>query len=153
AHRNLWDDMRDPDGLKRGGRLVMLGTPNLGSFNAVQMLMGLNDVLKVLSFIDLGHKPADRLRVAASFGGGFDFLRAAGNVDLLYDPATYTASPVLKSSLDGARSFQRAIAGAIDKDRMVYIAGFNRDTADGIADPKRLAESAGYSFTKKGDGT
>jgi pimeloyl-ACP methyl ester carboxylesterase len=38
-HPQLWKSMRDPE-LVRGGRLIMLGTPNYGSFAIAQVMTG-----------------------------------------------------------------------------------------------------------------
>ena len=44
-HKDLWDKLRDGEG-SRGGRLIMLGTPNFGSFAIPQALTGGEKMIK-----------------------------------------------------------------------------------------------------------
>ena len=52
-HQKHWDAMRGDD--QQGGRLVMLGTPNFGSFNIPQVFTGVESLVVLLSRADLGH--------------------------------------------------------------------------------------------------
>ena len=52
-HPDVWRSMQDPAGQGRGGRLVMLGTPNRGSFAIVLALSGEEKIVKTLGKISL----------------------------------------------------------------------------------------------------
>ncbi len=60
-HKDLWQET--------GGRLVMLGTPNAGSFAAVQTLMGKSSLVKYLAAADIFQNKADWFEVVNSFVG------------------------------------------------------------------------------------
>ena len=51
-HPNLWEAMEDP-GLVRGGRLIMLGTPNYGSFGIPQVITGQDKMISLLATLDV----------------------------------------------------------------------------------------------------
>ena len=150
-----WASMADPNNLRQGGRLVMLGTPNFGSFAIPRLLYGLNDALNLVSKIDLWHGLDDYLRIAATFPGVFQMLPALGHLpglELLYRSASFTRVPVAQHHLEDALAFQSELAPA-DPARMVYIAGYDRATPSKIVDASQMAANSSYSFTKYGDGT
>jgi pimeloyl-ACP methyl ester carboxylesterase len=156
-HPERWKSMAD-EKLEKGGRLVMLGTPNYGSFAIPRLLFGRNDVLDVLVKINLAHL-LDRsffINIIRTFTGAYQMLpvraKLAG-LDPLYRSTTYAAAQVRQEHLDSAEDFQREIAGAIDRARMVYVAGYNRLTFSGITNPGALALDSGYTVTMRGDGT
>jgi pimeloyl-ACP methyl ester carboxylesterase len=140
----------------KGGRLVMLGTPNYGSFAIPKLLLGTNDVLRLLNKIDIRHSAAQILQIACTFTGGYQMMPAKGHIeglDILYKATTYAATPIDQRLLDGAVVFQNEIAKVVDPERMVYIAGYNRPTPAAIKNPASLASDDGYVLSKKGDGT
>ncbi len=49
------------------GKLVMLGTPNYGSFAIPLLFNGINDTINTVAKIDIAHSTADLLQVAKSF--------------------------------------------------------------------------------------
>jgi pimeloyl-ACP methyl ester carboxylesterase len=133
----------------KAGRLIMLGTPNYGSFAIPRLLSGFNQALKVIATIDIHHGMDALLKVAATFPGIYQMMPALGKLpglDALYRAATYTSVPVAQRHLDDALSFQKQISGAVDPSRMVYIAGCNRVT------PVNLTPD-GYAWSTAGDGT
>src|SRR4029453_407285 len=69
----LWDKMRGADGT-RGGRLIMLGTPNYGSFAIPQVLTGVEKMLRWLARIDLSHNMSKLLEVIDSFVGSYQMM-------------------------------------------------------------------------------
>ncbi len=147
-HGALWQRMAP-------GRLVMLGTPNHGSFAIPKLYSGLNDVVRVLSLVDVVHSLDDLLLIARNFSGALQMMPSLLKLDdvgKLYDPATYHCRPLLNRFND-AKDFHKEIAGVVDPQRMIYIAGFNHATEDGIADWNRLDKQEGYHLTPDGDGT
>lgn len=136
--------------------LVMLGTPNYGSFAIPRLLLGTNDVLSLIAKMDLSHSPRQLLDVARTFVGAYQMMPAKGHIDgldALYKSASYNIAPIPQALLDGALAFQNEIAAAIDKDRMAYVAGYNRVTPAAIKDVTQLANDNGYFLSKRGDGT
>ena len=156
-HPERWKSMAD-EKLEKGGRLVMLGTPNYGSFAIPRLLFGRNDVLDVLIKINLAHL-LDRsffINIIRTFTGAYQMLPVRAKLDgldCLYRSATYSSAQVRQEHLDGAEDFQREIADSIDRARMVYVAGYNRLTFAGIANPDALGIDNGYTVTMRGDGT
>ena len=138
------------------GRLVMLGTPNYGSFAIPRLLFGNNSVLHLIDKIDFHHSLDDLLRVAATFPSTYQMLPSSDRLpglERLFDAASYTQTPVLQRALDEARDFQRQIAPVVDPGRMLYVAGYNLATPNEIADYEKLGVDAGYRFSLHGDGT
>ncbi len=155
-HPDLWKSMADPAGLKRGGRLVMLGTPNYGSFGSVQFLFGKNDVLSLVDKLDLRAGLGELLGVAKSFLSVYHMLPALSREvsdRRLFDVRTYTRTSVESVRLEDAQRFHDEIAGVTDPSRLVYVAGYNQRTPNRISDWKELHSADGYDYTLLGDGT
>lgn len=124
-----------PHRWKVGGRLVMLGTPNRGSFAALQALTGCADVLHSLAMLDLKHDLNALTAMVDSFPGLYQLQpspSAIPAVERLYDPALYSPRLSLSAAhLQTAR--QRHLA--LDQgpfERMIYIAGCNQPTVQGV---------------------
>jgi pimeloyl-ACP methyl ester carboxylesterase len=143
-----------PDGMR--ANLVMLGTPNYGSFAIPRMLLGTNEVMNLVAKIDIHHDSTELLQIAKTFTGTYQMMPARGHIDgldLLYKSPTYNVVPISQKLLDDALIFQNEIVGAIDPARMVSVAGYNRVTPAAIKDPTQLANDNGYILSKRGDGT
>lgn len=152
-HGDRWNKKDSAENL---ARLVMLGTPNYGSFAIPRLLLGTNDILNLISKIDLSHNRADLLNVAKTFVGAYQMLPVRGRLDgldILYKAPTYNVVSVDQPLLDQAEAFQAEIAPVVDTQRMVYVAGYNRPTLAGIQDPSQLESDRGYLLSLKGDGT
>jgi hypothetical protein len=138
------------------GRLIMLGAPNHGSFDAAQLLSGYSTVLKIISLLDLKHGVDGILRTAATFASIFQMLpdkRLLTEPELsLWDPATYPLPPG-DEYFRCAAQFWDDLAPAADPDRMICVLGANRATAVGVRDTAGLAGPDGYEFSMAGDGT
>ncbi len=142
------------DGMR--ANLVMLGTPNYGSFAISKLLFGTNDVLALVAKMDLSHGPHQLLETAKTFKGAYQMMPAKGHLDgldILYKSATYTETAIPQALLDDSLLFQQQIAAAIDVNRMAYVAGYNRVTPAAIRDVTQLASDNGYILSKRGDGT
>lgn len=139
-------------GAERIERLVMLGTPNAGSFAPVQALRGTYAVVRKLAALDQMHT-AETLasEVYSTFPGLYELLPAEGTtaIDLL-DAGSWPArgprpDPAL---LAAARSSLRGLAPA--DSRMALIAGYGRPTVTGV---QRSGSGFEYFVTRNGDGT
>ena len=139
-------------GQERIERLVMLGTPNSGSFAPVQALRGTYAVVRKLAALDQVHS-AETLasEVYSTFPGLYELLPAEGTTALdLFDPSAWPATgprpdPAL---LAAARSSLRGLAPG--DERMVLIAGHARPTVTGV---RRAGAEFEYVVTRDGDGT
>ena len=148
--------LRHADRWAKGGRLIMLGTPNRGSFAIPQVITGALDTVRKLALVDVTHSRAELLGVLNSFPGSMQMLpspAAMKDMERMYDAKTWAAYGVGQKLLDGARASHERLAKIVDRDRMAYIAGCNVPTKCGVRDWQRLDDPAGYTDTLDGDGT
>lgn len=155
---SMWDRGKGADRApgSRGGRLVMLSTPNHGSFEVVRTLFGLSRTLLLLANLDLHNSQTDLTRVFSSFVTPWQLLpseRAWPGVKRLYDPKTYRDDlDVSRARLALGREHHRRLRDVVDISRMVCINGSNRPTVDGISSYKDLSNIENYTATLHGDG-
>ncbi len=149
-HGNVWAAM---------GKLIMLGTPNHGSLAITQLYTGMYRLIRIIAVLDVHHNLAQLLQYAKLFAGTYqmlprtELLQETANPERVFDPATYgSLNPPLPRFQD-AKQFQQEIFPILNPERMVYIAGSNQPTADGITDWTKLSTAAGYHMTALGDGT
>ncbi|CAN5599125.1 hypothetical protein BH20VER1_BH20VER1_10270 [soil metagenome] len=141
---------------KAGGRLVMLGTPNHGSFAIPQVITGAKPIVRKLAAVDLKHKLPDLLAVLNSFPGFYQMLPSPlimSSMSPLYKAATYGSSNPSQQLLDNALQHHRRLASVVDGQRMLYVAGANQATHGDIADFGRINSLEGYRSSLAGDGT
>jgi len=127
--------VKRPDIWESLGRLVMLGTPNRGSFAVPLILTGEEAIVKTLAFVDMRGRPEDLLNVVSTFPGIYQMLPdpesepADDHHKQLFDAATWgSGSQVSQRLLTGARTFHAELGGFVDKKRMVYVAGYGHPT-------------------------
>jgi pimeloyl-ACP methyl ester carboxylesterase len=162
-HRERWEKMWDErSGGRSGGRLVMLGTPNHGSFAVPLLINGLSGVIRWLAAASQPHTLRDVLEITNSFVGTYQMLPSPyvmPSMQPLYDSQTYADLPVPQNvpqrRLDEALQHHAALRDVIDTERMIYVAGYNHPTINGISDFAKLHSiEEGYSATlTAGDGT
>lgn len=156
--RTMWDAGDATAGRvpgTHGGRLVMLGTPNHGSFAIPQAIVGLDDLVQKLTLIDIRHNLPEILEILNSFVGSFQMLPspiALPEMAPLYEPATWGDLNIVEARLANARAQHEALRDVVDPERMVYVAGTNRATYDDIDDFKHLDRKESYGVTWAGDG-
>ncbi len=154
-HQDLWEKMRDSEG-SRGGRLLMLGTPNFGSFAIPQAFTGVEKMVKWLAAIDLDHNLTELLEILDSFVGSYQMLPAPNKIpastQAIYRQESWGAFPVSAVHLRRAFQFHQNLEsnGTIDPERMIYIAGCNQETLAGltVVSPGEFD----YTVTHDGDG-
>jgi pimeloyl-ACP methyl ester carboxylesterase len=154
-HPETWAAMADPNGLKRGGRLIMLGTPNRGSFAIPFVLTGEEKTVRILERFDLAHDMAELLGIINTFVGSYQMMpsprRDFGDDRLkLFVQQNWGPFPVVQANLDRGRRFQEALDTVTDAARLVYVAGYDQATpfrvrVDGPGD-------FSYQETRDGDG-
>jgi pimeloyl-ACP methyl ester carboxylesterase len=133
-------------------RLIMLGTPNEGSFASVQALRGTYPFVRRMSRLDHRHS-ADYLaaKVFNTFPGLYHMLpsRRLEGIDL-FDPHDWPADgPAPSAQILGRVAAVRAALAPPDS-RMVHIVGVNQETVVGM---RRTAAGFEYAMTNNGDGT
>src|SRR5262245_3749955 len=143
-----------PAAMKKLGRLVMLGTPNHGSFAAVQALRGTHDLVQKLALFDLREDPEELAsRVLQTFPSLHQLLPAASewsDIDL-YDARAWPKRGLRPRQplLDEARSWPSHLAPA-DR-RFFLIAGVNEPTVTNLTLAADGTEFV-YESTDAGDG-
>jgi pimeloyl-ACP methyl ester carboxylesterase len=155
-HPQLWGAMQDPAGAA-GGRLVMLGTPNFGSYAAVHALAGADRVTELLAACDSRHDTQAVLVVAGTFAGSYQLLpapsRLPGSLSSLYQADTWPRqAAVSQALLDRAWTFHEALARgpSVNPERMICVAGCARPTLAGLAIAGRGEFE--YLLSLEGDG-
>lgn len=147
-----WEKMADDSG--RGGRLVMLGTPNHGSFAIPQVITGLEGMVRKLALVDLKHGLNDLLPVFNTFLGSYQMLPsplAMPEIKWLYEASAYAPVVVSQAHLDRALKHHESLARVVDAQRMIYVAGYDQPTFSGFKKKQPAAEDA-YIVTADGDG-
>lgn len=162
-----------PGRWNQGGRLVMLGTPNQGSYSAVSAISGDLDLIRQIDLLDSRHSQEDFRSVIKSFPSIYQLLpspkqlspeHSRENLEKLYRPETYGSdTEISPEHLSNARDFHELLAQApFDPERMVQIAGHAEPTMllkDIDALPKLFREPASeenrhsaFTSTCNGDG-
>jgi pimeloyl-ACP methyl ester carboxylesterase len=150
----MWDKQSDEKG-KSGGRLIMLGTPNHGTFVTVQVITGLDSIVKKLALLDFFHSASELVKIFNTFAGIYQLLPSPfilESMEPLYTSETYGNLNVPQHHLDNARKHHEWLRHAIDPERMVYIAGYNQPTISDIKDIANLRVDESYKVTRNGDG-
>jgi pimeloyl-ACP methyl ester carboxylesterase len=156
-HTDRWDEMWDDgsDG-RLGGRLIMLGTPNYGSFEIPRAMTGLGDAVRKLALADITHDRTSLLSILNTFVGSYQMLPSPDimpKMEPLYDSETYVGLRIPQSRLDIARKHHKLLREAIGAERMVYVAGYDRPTYSDIDHPSHVNREEAYAVTLQGDGT
>jgi pimeloyl-ACP methyl ester carboxylesterase len=154
-HEDRWNKMSVGDG-RSVGRLIMLGTPNHGSYAIPQAITGIATMVKRLAMLDLTHNTTELLQVLNSFVGSYQMLpshlRVSG-IHRLYEAETYRGWGASQSRLDKAKKHHEDLQSAVAPERMLYVAGRDQATFGGINDLDNLGKLEAYDVTTRGDGT
>jgi hypothetical protein len=143
----------DSDGADRVTRLVMLGTPNYGSFSPVQALSGYHPLVGKVAALDLKHDEQALVNdVFGSFPGLYQMLPARDRftgIDLYrLDNWPPTGMAPHADLLAAAPDIHAQLAP--NDDRFVLIAGINQQT---IVAVRREGDEFVFSQSLEGDGT
>jgi pimeloyl-ACP methyl ester carboxylesterase len=134
-------------------RVVLLGTPNQGSFAPVQVLRGTYATVRKIARLD-GATTVERLteEVFNSFPSLYQMVPAAGRrgVPDLLDPRAWPESgpPLRLSLLERARRFREGLPAA--DQRFAAIAGVGQET---VTSASKGRDGFAYTVTRHGDGT
>ncbi len=134
-------------------KLIMLGTPNRGSFAPVQALRGTYPFVRKLARLDRRHSPEHlAAQVFCTFPGLYHMLPASQGrsmLDLL-DPRSWPGKdpkPHTKLLRQAAAARERLAAPDA---RMTHIVGINRET---VVTVRRQSRGFEYGSSVNGDGT
>jgi pimeloyl-ACP methyl ester carboxylesterase len=134
-------------------RVVLLGTPNRGSFAPVQVLRGTYATVRKIARLDAA-TTAERLteEVFNGFPSLYQMIPAAGRKgapDLMDSRAWPDSGPALRPPLlERARRFREGLL-PVDQ-RFVAIAGVGQETVTAVSKGK---DGFAYTVTRHGDGT
>jgi pimeloyl-ACP methyl ester carboxylesterase len=125
-------------GAENLGKIVMLGTPNHGTFSTIQGIRGDHWLIRSLSAFDTEHTSAELGAVFATFPSIYEQLptrRALPNLDI-YAPTSWPRSGLHPDHalLARAPAIQEALAPvrAPVRGQLFVIAGHGRTTIDGV---------------------
>ena len=151
----VWASMQDPTGQGRGGRLIMMGTPNRGSLASVLALTGEEGLVQKLELLDLRHGKRELQEILNTFLGTYQILptplmELGDDHKKLFQAASWGSLPVHQGMLDRAKAFITELDPVLDPGRLLYVAGYHQET------PHRVrVEAPGrfkYESTLDGDG-
>jgi pimeloyl-ACP methyl ester carboxylesterase len=148
--------LRHGDRWNKGGRLVMLGTPNHGSFAIPQVITGAIDTVRKLAVVDIKHSRPEIVAILNTMPGSMQMLPSPlvmPAMEKMYDATTWSSYGVARKLLDLARTSHTRLQRIVDGTRMSYVAGCNKVTKVDVADWSRLDDPAGYTDSLAGDGT
>lgn len=140
-------------GTRHVERVVLLGTPNRGSFAPVQALRGTYAVIRKIARLD-GATTAERLteEVFNSFPSLYQMVPVPGRrgaTDLLDPRAWPDSGPALRPPLfERARRFRDGLPPA--DERFVAVAGVGQETVTAVS---KRRNGFIYTITRHGDGT
>ena len=136
-------------------RVLLLGTPNFGSYAAVQALRGSYAVVRKLALLDLRHDAEELASgVFSTFPSLYHLLpfgRAAEGVDFHQQASWPAAGPRPEPArLRAAQHLEQALAPA--DSRFIVIAGIGERTVHG-AQLDASRDQFSYAISRLGDGT
>jgi len=150
SHAGLWDDIC----AREGARLLMLGTPNSGSFDAVETLLGTYPAIQQLALLDPDNDAGKIAAIFAQFPGVLELLPKE-YFDQDEWKRQFSGSVVPdKDRLDSARRTIEAIAPHVaalipHADRVVAVFGVAPRTVNDIT---MIDGRVVLSVTPEGDG-
>lgn len=131
ANATQWYAPRDT---AQPNQLVMVGTPNAGTYWAVQLLSGTDKLIRWLDKLDLRNSLPAVLRIFNSFPATYEMLPASADPaeagTELYQRGTWAPLPTRKHLLAKALQLQQQLATAhsLDPATMTAILGCNQPT-------------------------
>jgi pimeloyl-ACP methyl ester carboxylesterase len=136
---------------QRPNRIVLLGTPHLGSFSPVQAFRGVHSTVNKVAALDIKHDPQDLAEIFATFPGLLEMIPAQSisKIDL-FDLASW---PNAGKRPDAAmlRSAKKVLTDLpTGPGEIIIVAGVNRDT---VVEAKLEGDEFVYTIIKDGDGT
>ena len=146
-HSATWDKL-----CQRGGRLVMLGTPNHGAYAALELLSGQAELMRMLDLLDSKRDLDEICRQFRRYPGLIELL-PQGRDDWKNDFLA-TLAPEERASFEQllaeAAQVWEKLNGAVDPAHMCCVAGSASSTAGGVK--KGEGKTLLFLDSKAGDG-
>ncbi|MBU8817758.1 CHAT domain-containing protein [Mycolicibacterium goodii] len=132
----LWDRICERD----GGRLVMLGTPNRGSHDIVESLLGTDATVQKLAMLDLTHSTREVVEIIAGFPGVLEllphdeqyFTASHWQVNLAVETSAAPAAALLEDARRTRDTLKEHLRAFPHADRVHYVAGTSPRTVTGV---------------------
>lgn len=144
----LWKKLRDDD-----SRLIMLGTPNFGSYAIPRLLFRIDDTIRMLDLADPGHTDVQLAEIIGGFPGVLEMLPRRDGVDF-FESKWWTSSGEATAPETDLLKDARAVRDRLDKgaetDGIIYVAGSAPETPAGL---EFSSGRAVWTSTTQGDGT
>ncbi len=134
-------------------RLIMLGSPNFGSFSPVQVLSGNHSLVKKVAALDsVNDEPRLVNDVFGSFTGLYQMLPAPEKYAAfdLYTPGNWPPGEIAPRPGDLAAAMQVHAGLAVLPGRFTLIAGVDQETVVGV---RREGGEFRFAVSREGDGT
>jgi pimeloyl-ACP methyl ester carboxylesterase len=132
-------------------RIVMLGTPNFGSFAPLQAIRGQYSLANKLAFLDLAHSKEDLANIFRTLPGLCEMIPSPEKFTRnFFELAAWPAGGVRpdKAALAAALKTQRELP--TDYDQLYIIAGVDQET---VVDAAVASNEFVYTTSAVGDGT
>jgi pimeloyl-ACP methyl ester carboxylesterase len=136
---------------KNLARIVMLGTPNFGSFAPIQAVRGQYSIINKIAFIDIKNSKEDLAKIFCTFAGLCEMIPSPERyVQNLFDLSSWPAHGIRpdKAALTAALKTQRLLP--TDYDDLYVIAGVDQET---VVDATVTNDEFTYTTSLAGDGT
>ncbi|MET0646029.1 MAG: CHAT domain-containing protein [Pyrinomonadaceae bacterium] len=140
---------------ERAARLVMLGTPNLGSYAIPRLLLGREKILRQLALLDFRHRLGELVDIIRRFPGILQMMPHEDAASDFFDPAWWSRlppgfAPPDLSDLRAADALRQKLKGASVPRNSCYVAG----VADSTPSAVRLGDDNALVLegTPDGDG-
>ncbi len=142
-HSDVWEELRTRD-----CRVLMLGTPNGGSFVVPQLLAGKEKLLNMLATVDLKNNRSELIEIIRQYDGLLEMLPDEFLEEKVWKDLKGISKPD-SDRLASAKALRKELAAAVDKDRMFYVAGTSSSTPFKI---ESAGNAVSFVGTTEGDG-
>jgi CHAT domain-containing protein/pimeloyl-ACP methyl ester carboxylesterase len=132
-------------------RIVMLGTPNFGSFSPIQAFRGNLSLANKIAFIDLSHSKEDLANIFRSFPGLCELIPSPEKYPTdFFDLKSWPKAGVLPSKKELADALKTQRQLPTEYGKLYIIAGIDQET---VVDATIKNDEFVYTTSPAGDGT
>jgi tetratricopeptide (TPR) repeat protein len=158
--KEVWDRMR----ARKGSRVLMLGTPNRGSYSIPRIFARQDKLIKLLALSDLHHNQNELLDIIRRFPGALELLPVTENgkidiADSIWEKFGEALSggwkrPFKKDLKEAQQTWDALCTVDLDPEMVFYVAGHADETPISVAVKETGSKQKEIIFTatEKGDG-